>query len=104
MQAPPEPEIIRVQPGRDDGLIRRFYEKLYLPAFPHPEHREDLEALRQTMAADPATAPCYSVWLMAGHNLRNGARPDIWGGVVFELYRESECGLLAYIVVAPRRR
>jgi GNAT superfamily N-acetyltransferase len=78
----------------DDGLLARFYDELYLPAFAH--QREPLEVWRRQLwgAAWP-----YELSIVVACE---GERID--GGIVSELYPASACGFLTYLVVAPAAR
>ncbi len=100
----PTPRIIDLREGRDDGIVREFYQDLYLPAFPVAEHREDLETWLGSLWAPADDAGWRRVLLIAGTELEDRARREIWGGHMLEFYPRSSCGLLAYLVVAPGRR
>ena len=80
-------------------LLARFYDELYLPAFAH--QREPLAAWTEQLWGD-APAPYELTITLA----TDGDRPDrrIDGGIVGELYPESRCAILTYMVVAPQAR
>jgi GNAT superfamily N-acetyltransferase len=83
----------------DDELLVAFYDGLYLAAFVH--QREPLDAWRRALAGGEPYA--WSV-VVAGDALRDPARRRIDGGIVFERYPRSGCGLITYLVVAPHAR
>jgi GNAT superfamily N-acetyltransferase len=78
----------------DDGLLARFYDELYLPAFAH--QREPLEVWRRQLWGE---AWPYELSIVVACE---GERID--GGIVSELYPASACGFLTYLVVAPAAR
>jgi hypothetical protein len=86
--------------GPDDGeLLAAFYDDVYLREFAH--QREPLEAWRRALAGGEPYA--WSI-IVAGDALRDPARRRIDGGIVFERYPRSGCGLVTYLVVAPHAR
>ena len=92
--------MIEVTLGPDDGeLLAAFYEDVYLGAFAH--QREPIEAWQRALAGGEPYA--WSV-IVAGDALRDPARRRIDGGIVFERYPRSGCGLVTYLVVAPHAR
>ena len=89
---------IALGPG-DTELLAAFYDDVYLAAFAH--QREPLAAWRSALAGHEPYA--WSV-VVAGDALRDPARRRIDGGIVFERYPRSGCGLVTYLVVAPHAR
>jgi GNAT superfamily N-acetyltransferase len=78
-----------------EPLLERFHGGLYLGAF--AAQAEPLEVWKSALWS--AEAPYrMNVQLAMGDG---GA---ILGGIAFELYRESRCGLVTYVVVAPEAR
>jgi len=79
--------------AEDAELLARFYRELYLPEF--ATQREPLDAWQAALAGDQP----YRMFLRLAVD-----GDDIVGGVTYELYPRSECGLITYVVVAPRAR
>jgi GNAT superfamily N-acetyltransferase len=84
----------------DDGLLARFYDELYLPAFAH--QREPLEVWRRQLWGE--AWPYELSIVIAGESLDDAAAARLDGGIVSELYPASACGFLTYLVVAPAAR
>jgi GNAT superfamily N-acetyltransferase len=95
-------EFVDLRDARNDELLQAFYAELYVPAFPIPTEQEDptVWAPRLWGASDRLELHI----LVAGHNLAEPSRRVLAGGVAFELYRESRCGLITYLIVAPSLR
>jgi GNAT superfamily N-acetyltransferase len=86
--------------GREDAaLLAAFHAGLYLDAF--ADKREELEVWERRLWG--GDAPYDLTIRIAGRDLR-GAHPDIHGGIVYERYRRSCCGLMTYMVIAPEHR
>jgi hypothetical protein len=87
---------------RDDELLRRVHEELFLPSFPDPDEQEDPEAwsLRLWDSRPPPEPELHGSVALAR---ADGA---IAGFAFVERYRESRCALLSYIAIAStwRRR
>jgi len=79
---------------RHEPLVERFHRDLYLSAF--AAQAEPLEVWKWALWSDEAP---YRMTLQLA--LEGG---DIVGGIAFELYRQSRCGLVTYVVVAPQAR
>jgi GNAT superfamily N-acetyltransferase len=94
-----ELEIITI--GRaDEALLEAFYRGIYWDAFA-TQH----EPLANWHAALWGTDPGYRLTIqLAGHRLRDPAARVIAGGIAFERYPRSRCGLVTYMVVAPPAR
>jgi GNAT superfamily N-acetyltransferase len=83
-----------------EPLLARFYDEVYLPEFSH--QREPLDTWRaQLWGAAPAPYDLAITLALTGADLAS-ARLD--GGIVAELYPESRCAILTYMVVAPHAR
>lgn len=80
---------------RDDELLAAFHAGPYLDAFAH--QREPL-AVWQRRLRDP-DAPYQLTVQIAGRALRDPARRVLHGGVAYEWYPRSGCGLATYLVV-----
>jgi GNAT superfamily N-acetyltransferase len=85
------PQLISV--GAGDDRLARFYASLYLDAF--AAQREPLEAWQRALRGD-APYELGVVLAITGD--------DIAGGIAYELYPRSRCGLVTYMVVAPPYR
>lgn len=84
--------IRELRPG-DEALVERFYRGIYLEAF--AAQREPLAAW---LAGLRGEAP-YQMFVRLAL-----AADAIVGGVTYELYPRSRCGLVTYVVVAPDAR
>lgn len=74
--------------------------ELYKATFTDESEREDPEDWRKRLAQDDAPPQPLTRLLLA----RRADDGELAGGLVFEFYRESGCGLLTYLVVAKRSR
>ncbi|HEY5947317.1 MAG TPA: GNAT family N-acetyltransferase [Kofleriaceae bacterium] len=79
--------------AEDVELLERFYRDVYLPEF--AAQREPLEAWQSALDGEQAYQLFVRVVLERG---------DILGGIAYELYPRSACGLVTYMVVAPEAR
>ncbi len=80
--------------ARHEPLVERFHGELYLSAF--AAQAEPIEVWKWALWSDEAP---YRMTLQLA---LDGA--DIVGGIAFELYPKSRCGLVTYVVVAPQAR
>ncbi len=90
-------ELVTIGPA-DDHRLDAFHAGIYLDAF--AAQREPLDAWRRALRGD---APYALTVRIAGHDLA-GASPNIVGGIAYERYPASGCGLLTYACVAPAAR
>lgn len=97
-------ELLDLRGERDDPLMERFYQDVYLPAFPIPSEREDPTLWRDYLYGARRDGPFEVHFLIAGSGLRQPAARTICGGFIFVIYPRSGCVLLTYLVVDPRRR
>lgn len=81
------------------ALLARFYDEVYLPAFAH--QREPLEAWNEQLWGEYPAPYDLTIVLAVDHE---GDVERIDGGIVGELYPESRCAILTYMVVAPHAR
>jgi GNAT superfamily N-acetyltransferase len=95
-------EFVDLRDARNDALLQAFYTDLYVPAFPILTEQEDPTVWAPRLWGPPGRLELHI--LVAGHHLAEPARWVLAGGVAFELYRESWCGLITYLVVAPALR
>ncbi|MDX2091585.1 MAG: GNAT family N-acetyltransferase [Kofleriaceae bacterium] len=80
--------------GPDDPRLRELYEGIYLAEF--AAQREPFEAWQRALAGEVPYAFAVRVALDASGR--------VIGGIAFEHYPASGCGLLTYLVVAPPAR
>jgi GNAT superfamily N-acetyltransferase len=94
-------ERLRIADRGDEELLDAFHAGLYLDAFAH--QREPLEVWKRRLwSGEP---PPYQLCIeLAGERLRDPAARRLDGGIVFERYPASRCGLVTYLVVAPHAR
>jgi GNAT superfamily N-acetyltransferase len=95
-----ELEIITIRSHEDEGLLDEFHTGVYWDAF--AEQQEPVEVWKRALWGGMAA---YDLTIrIAGHALRDRARREILGGIAFERYRGSGCGLISYMVIAPAAR
>ena len=80
--------------AQHEALLERFHADLYLSAF--AAQAEPIEVWKWALWSDEAP---YRMTLQLALD-----GPDILGGIAFELYPRSGCGLVTYVVVAPQAR
>jgi len=98
-------EIVDLRVTRSERLLERAYRELYLQVFTNPDEQEDLEQYRQRLFGPQQPIPQpITHFLVAGENLGDPESAQILAIQIFELYRESSCGLLTYTAVAPNAR
>lgn len=98
-------EFVDLRDSRDHDLLEQVYRDLYLKNFTDPDEQEDLEQYQVRLFGPPLPMPQpVTHFLVAGENLVDPANRVINGFLIFELYRESSCGLLTYLAVAPDAR
>jgi GNAT superfamily N-acetyltransferase len=95
-------EIVDLRDARNDELLQAFYTELYVPAFPILTEQEDPSVWTPRLWGPPDRLELHI--LVVGHNLAEPSKRVLAGGVAFELYRESWCGLITYLIVAPSLR
>ena len=78
-----------------EELLAEFYRDLYLPEFHH--QREPLEVWQARLRGERDDGYQLRIFVEVNHG-------HLEGGAVCELYPESGCGLLTYLVVAPEVR
>lgn len=95
----PGRQLIDLREHPDPVLLAAF-ETLYRRAFTDPAEREDPAQWPPRMYGDlPAPQPRMHLLVAVDEPGRN-----LLGGIAFEYYRDSCCGLLTYLVVAPNWR
>lgn len=98
-------EVIDLREARDAPLLEQVYRQLYLSAFTTASEQESLEQYAERLFGPPRPPPqpVTHFWV-TGRHLQNPTRRAVDGFAIVETYRASRCGLLTYIVVAPRAR
>lgn len=84
-----------------EDLLKNFYYRIFVPAFPLFDEREDFE-LWSSLLREKSSPPLSEI-VLSGYRLGE-ADPVIVGGQGVEYYPESQCGLLTYLVIAPEFR
>ncbi|MGV8121483.1 MAG: GNAT family N-acetyltransferase [Candidatus Xenobiia bacterium LiM19] len=95
-------ETLDLARSYDESLLDVFHNRLYMPAFPIQDEREELSSWKQCLA-HPAESGTETHIILAGYHLQD-KNPVIAGGVVVEYYLGSQVSLLTYIVVASEFR
>jgi hypothetical protein len=95
-----ELEIITVTSHDDEGLLDEFHGGVYWDAF--ADQQEPVAVWKRVLWGGPA--PYELTIRIAGRALRDRARREICGGIAFERYPRSGCGLITYMVIAPSAR
>lgn len=90
---------LRTQPRPD--LLTAFIE-LYTDTFTDPSEREDPAQWPQRLYGEQDVPQPYMHLLVAVDT--DSSSTTLLGGMAFEYYRESRCGLLTYLVVDPGQR
>lgn len=96
-------EFLDLASQYSEALLGRFYQEVYLPAFPIPDEREELDSWKDQLTSPrPPGAPETRI-ILAGLGLE-GKSPILAGGTIVEYYPGSNVGLLTYLVVDPAFR
>jgi GNAT superfamily N-acetyltransferase len=95
-----EIEIVTITNHDDEGLLDEFHSGVYWEAF--PDQQEPVAVWKRALWG--GTAPYELTIRIAGRALRDRARREILGGIAFERYPQSGCGLITYMVIAPPAR
>jgi GNAT superfamily N-acetyltransferase len=93
-------EIATVTDHDDEGLLDEFHAGVYWDDT--ADNPEPVAVWKRALWG--GVAPYQLTVRIAGRALRDRERREIVGGVVFERYPRSGCGLLTYMVVAPAAR
>jgi GNAT superfamily N-acetyltransferase len=96
----PEIEIVAIASHDDESLLDEFHGGVYWEAF--AEQQEPVAVWKRALWG--GMAPYRLTIRIAGHALRDRARRVILGGIAFEHYPRSACGLVTYMVIAPAAR
>ena len=95
-----ELEIIAIASHDDEGLLDEFHGGVYWDAF--ADQQEPVAVWKRALWG--GAAPYQLTIRIAGVALRDRARREIHGGIAFEHYPRSGCGLVTYMVIAPVAR
>lgn len=98
----PDPPLLDLRRQPRPELLTAFVE-LYRNTFTDPAEREDPAQWPARLFGEPAP-PQPRMHLLVALDDPSAAAPVLFGGLAFEYYRDSRCGLLTYLVVAPARR
>lgn len=98
-------EWVYVNLGRtyDEALLTTWYNTVLKPNFPLEDEVESLESFRKGLVDEPQEddAMLREIILVVKWV---DAKPVIGGGIVYEYYFESNCGLISFLVVAKNTR
>ena len=97
----PSPQLVDLREHPNPSLLAAF-EDLYRRTFTDPTEREDPAQWPPRLYGNlPAPEPRMHLLVAV-----DGPSQHLRGGIAFEYYRDSRCGLLTYLVTAPdwRRR
>lgn len=95
-----ELEIVTISGHDDEGLLDEFHGGVYWDAF--ADQQEPVAVWKRALWS--GTAPYELTIRIAGRALRDRARREIHGGIAYERYPRSGCGLVTYMVIAPVAR
>ena len=95
------PRLLDLRSHPRPELLAAFVD-LYLRTFTDPSEREDPAQWPPRLYADlPAPQPRMHLLVAFADD---SAAVELHGGIAFEYYRDSRCGLLTYLVTAATRR
>jgi hypothetical protein len=98
-------EWVYINLGRnyDEELLTQWYNTVFKPNFPIEDEVESLEALQKGLLDEPKDddAMLLEVILVLKWE---GPKAIIGGGVVYEYYFDSNCGLISFLVVSKNAR
>lgn len=95
-----ELEIVTIANHDDEGLLDEFHSGIYWDEF--ADQQEPVAVWKRALWG--GAAPYQLTIRIAGRALRDRARREILGGIAFERYPRSGCGLVTYMVIAPAAR
>jgi GNAT superfamily N-acetyltransferase len=93
-------ETVTIASHDDEGLLEEFHSGVYWDAF--PEQQEPVAVWKRALWG--GAAPYQLTIRVAGRALRDRARREILGGIAYERYPRTGCGLVTYMVIAPAAR
>ena len=92
-----ELETITIASHDDEALLDEFHGGVYWDTF--ADQHEPVAVWKRALWG--GASPYELTIRIAGRALRDRARREIAGGIVFERYPRSGCGLITYMVIAP---
>jgi GNAT superfamily N-acetyltransferase len=95
-----ELEIISIANHDDEELLDEFHTGIYWDAF--ADQQEPVAIWKRALWG--GASPYELTIRIAGRALRDRARRELLGGIAFERYPRSGCGLISYMVIAPAAR
>lgn len=95
-----ELEIVTITTHDDEGLLDEFHTGIYWDEF--ADQQEPVAVWKRVLWG--GASPYDLTIRIAGRALRDPARREIFGGIAFERYPRSRCGLITYMVIAPAAR
>lgn len=95
-----ELEIVTIEDHDDEGLLDEFHGGVYWDAF--PDQQEPVAVWKRALWG--GAAPYELTVRIAGYAVRDRVRRQILGGIAFERYPRSSCGLVTYMAIAPAAR
>jgi GNAT superfamily N-acetyltransferase len=96
----PDFEIVTIASHDDEALLDEFHSGIYWDAF--ADQQEPLAIWKRALWG--GACPYELTIRIAGRSLRDPARRELLGGIAFERYPRSGCGLITYMVIAPAAR
>ena len=93
-------EMVTIASHDDEALLDDFHSGIYWDDF--ADQQEPVAIWKRALWGGVSS---YDLTIrIAGRALRDRARREVLGGIVFERYRRSGCGLVTYMVIAPAAR
>lgn len=96
----PELEIVTITSHDDEPLLDEFHGGIYWDDF--ADQQEPVAVWKRALWG--GASPYKLTIRIAGRALRDRARRELLGGIAFEHYPRSGCGLVTYMVIAPPAR
>jgi len=93
-------EIITIANHDDEALLDEFHSGIYWDAF--ADQQEPVAIWKRALWG--GASPYELTIRIAGRALRDRKRRELVGGIAFERYPRSGCGLVTYMVIAPAAR
>ena len=93
-------EIVTITSHDDEALLDEFHTGIYWDAF--ADQQEPVAIWKRALWG--GASPYELTIRIAGRALRDRARRELAGGIAFERYPRSGCGLITYMVIAPPAR
>lgn len=94
-----ETKLVKAGDEHAIALMRRAYHDIYVPAFPIENERDSLEKIESRLQ-NPVNG-VKRVILLAGKNLDDPQKAEVYGISIAYYYSTHQAGLLAYVAIAP---